>query len=139
MSAPNTDLEKQAKRHRGPLRGMFAVVLFALVLLALLAFWAFGRGGDPEGAEVQIEATTGDVVVTDDASDGITANDVAEEEADSAAATEPAGDPNAVEVPSITVTSPQTGQTDDINPLTGGTDAAEPIDPIGEEEPLEGQ
>ena len=45
MSAPDGDLERQTKNHRGPLRGMFAVVLFALVMLAILAFWAFGRGG----------------------------------------------------------------------------------------------
>ena len=55
MSAPDRDLERQARRHRGPLRGMSAVVLFALTLLAFLGFWAF-RSGGPEGAVVSPDA-----------------------------------------------------------------------------------
>jgi hypothetical protein len=37
---------------------MFAAVLFALVLLAILAFWAFGRGGNPD-TDVQVESGLG--------------------------------------------------------------------------------
>lgn len=54
MSAPNTNLDKQSRRHRGPLRGMFAVVLFALVLLLLLGFWAFRSGPVEDGDEAQV-------------------------------------------------------------------------------------
>lgn len=128
MSAPHTDLEKQERQHRGPLRGMFAVVLFALVMLVILGFWAFNRGGTPEGAATQTEVTTGETEATG-AGDAITANDSAEEEADAAAANQEA-DPSAVTVPSQTVQSPQYGQPDDINPVTGGSAAAEPANPV---------
>jgi hypothetical protein len=77
MSAPDGDLERQARHHRGPLRGMFAVVLFALVLLAILGFWAFGRGGDPEGADSQVQSGLG----TEAEADPVSANDFAAEEA----------------------------------------------------------
>jgi len=130
MSAPNTNLDKQENQHRGPLRGMFAVVLFALVLLAILGFWAFGRGGSPEGAATQTEVITGE---TESAggSDGVSANDSASEEADGAAANQ-AADPAAVTVPSQTVQSPQMGQPDDVNPVTGPSAAAEPTNPVEE-------
>ena len=49
MSAPDTNTRKESERHRGPLTGMFAMVLFALVLLGLLTFWVSGRGNNPEG------------------------------------------------------------------------------------------
>ncbi len=58
MSAPDTNTRKESERHRGPLTGMFAVVLFALVLLAILTFWVSGRGGDPEGAASSGDSTT---------------------------------------------------------------------------------
>ena len=64
MSAPDTNTSKQAQKHRGPLNGMFAVVLFALVLLALLAFWISGRGNDPEGA-ARIDGATGESTTED--------------------------------------------------------------------------
>jgi hypothetical protein len=128
MSAPQTDIEKQAQRHRGPLRGMFAVVLFALLLLGFLAFWAFGRGGTPEGAATQVEGSTGETEAVGDG-DAVSANDSAAEEADAATAS-PEADPAAVTVPSETVQAPQSGQSDDINPDTGGSDAAEPLNPV---------
>lgn len=59
MSAPKTDLDKQQKRHRGPLRGMAFIVIFALVLLAALMTWISSDGGTPEGADVQIDGRTG--------------------------------------------------------------------------------
>ena len=63
MSAPDTDTEKQAKAHRGPLRlGIMLPVLFALVLLLVLFVTVFLRGDNPEGADQQIDARTGDVV-----------------------------------------------------------------------------
>jgi hypothetical protein len=54
MSAPDRDLDRQARRHRGPLLGMFAVVLFALVLLVALGFWAF-RSGRPDASAVRVD------------------------------------------------------------------------------------
>lgn len=71
MSAPDTNTQKQADKHRGPLTGMFAVVLFALVLLGITIFWIAGRGGTPEGSRVSGatgESTTEDTTaVADDA------------------------------------------------------------------------
>ena len=55
MSAPHTNVEKEAKRHRPPLLGMAGVVIFALVLLALLMVWVFATGDEPEGADRQLE------------------------------------------------------------------------------------
>ena len=63
MSAPDTDTEKQEKAHRAPLRlGIMLPVLFALTLLAVLFVAMFLGGDDPEGAETQVDARTGDVV-----------------------------------------------------------------------------
>jgi hypothetical protein len=127
MSAPDGDLERQAKHHRGPLRGMFAVVLFALVLLAILGFWAFGRGGDPQGAATQVQEGTGEVE-SGEANDAITANDMADEE--QGAGTGGAADPSAVTVAPETVTAPQvgTGSPPDTDP--GESQSAEPLDPV---------
>ncbi len=136
MSANRTDLDEETKRHRGPLRGMFAVVLFALVMLAILGFWAFNRGGTPEGAATQTEVTTGETESAG-STDAVSANDRADEESDAATANE-AADPSAVTVPSQTVQSPQYGQPDDVNPDTGPSAAATPTNPV-EETPTQDQ
>lgn len=60
MSAPDTNTRKESERHRGPLTGMFAMVLFALVMLAILAFWVAGRGNNPEGGAGIDDRTGGD-------------------------------------------------------------------------------
>jgi hypothetical protein len=130
MSAPNTNLDKQARQHRGPLRGMFAAVLFALVLLGLLAFWVFGQGGTPEGAATQTEVTTGETEPAG-GTDPVTANDSAAEES-GAAATSQEADPSAVTVPSQTVQAPESGQPDDVNPGTGDSAASAPAEPAEE-------
>lgn len=59
MSAPKTDIEKQETQHRGPLRGMAVVVVFALVLLVGLMFFLSANGNEPEGADVQVDGRTG--------------------------------------------------------------------------------
>ena len=123
MSAPQTNIDKQARRHRGPLTGMFAVVLFALILLGALALWAF-RGGAPEGAATQVQSGLG-TVETDESA--VSANSSAEEERGAGSGGEP--DPTAVTVPAETVTTPQTGiaATADTDP--GESMNAEPLDP----------
>lgn len=128
MSAPDGDLERQAKHHRGPLRGMFAVVLFAVVLLAILLFWAFGRGGDPEGAQTQVRTGIGEVEGA--SGDAVSANDNAAEEAQSGPVEE---DPSAVTVPAETVTAPETGAGNPPDTDPGESQAAEPLDPVGDE------
>lgn len=61
MSAPDTNVEKQEKRHKVPLVGMVGGVVFALLLLAGLFFFVIGSGDEPEGADVQIDGRTGEV------------------------------------------------------------------------------
>ncbi len=135
MSAPDGDLERQTKHHRGPLRGMFAMVLWSLVLLAFLAFWAFGRGGDPQGAETQIQEGTGEAE-GGQANDAITANDYSDEEQAAGTANEGQADPGAVTVPSVQVEAPQVGQpsTAEQNPDVGRSDTAQPLDPVTEDQ-----
>ncbi|WP_216823239.1 hypothetical protein [Limimaricola cinnabarinus] len=65
MSAPHTDVEKQEKRHKGPLTGMAIVAVFGVLLILLLVFMGFGMGNEPE-AESTIEAVGSDEVVTED-------------------------------------------------------------------------
>lgn len=84
MSAPKTDLEKQEKRHRGPLTGIVGVVVFALVLLLLFVGYVVWQGDSPEGAEQQIDGRTGEI--SDGAGAGGTEPDVAPD----TMATEPA-------------------------------------------------
>ncbi|WP_210527397.1 hypothetical protein [Rubellimicrobium arenae] len=129
MSAPDGDLEKQARHHRGPLQGMFAVVLFALILLALLAFWAFGRGGDPEGPEAQVNDTTGTVAPAGADTAGPSANDFANDDANAGTATTQP-DPSAVTVAPETVTSPDTGAGNPADTDPGESQAAEPTNPV---------
>ena len=62
MSAPKTDLDKQKKRHRGAMTGIITVVVFALILLAILMVFISANGNDPEGADTQIDARTGEEV-----------------------------------------------------------------------------
>lgn len=45
MSAPQTDLEKQKRRHWAPLLGMAAVTVFAL---AVIAYWLFEEADGTE-------------------------------------------------------------------------------------------
>lgn len=62
MSAPDTNIEKQAKRHKGPLVGIIAGLIFAGVLLFALITWMSANGNTPEGAETQVDGRTGEVV-----------------------------------------------------------------------------
>ncbi len=86
MSAPKTDLEKQEKRHKGPLTGIVGVVVFALVLLLLFVGYVVWQGDSPEGAEQQIDGRTGEV--SDDAGDAATEPEAATD----SIATEPSPD-----------------------------------------------
>lgn len=65
MSAPDTTLAKQKRRHWGPLLGM----ALAIIVIALLLVWVLG-GDNPEG-------TTTDVAPDDSA--GASATDPAQE------------------------------------------------------------
>ena len=60
MSSPNTNIETQKRRHSGPLKGIAGVLILAGVLLAVLIGWTVYQGGEPQGAEVQIDGRTGE-------------------------------------------------------------------------------
>lgn len=74
MSAPDTDLEKQQKRHRGPIWG----ITLGLVFVAILALGAFvwpgvplDRQAAPDGAPTEVtedgNATASPAIVDSDA------------------------------------------------------------------------
>lgn len=71
MSAPKTDLDKQAKRHRGPIYGI-TIGLIAVALLALAAFLWPGVPLDEQAAPdgEPTETTTGDPVTAPDLENG---------------------------------------------------------------------
>lgn len=69
MSAPKTNLEKQKKRHWGPLTGIVAVLLVVGVLfLAFLYYTMDADPADPPGAETEVapEAPMIDPETSDD-------------------------------------------------------------------------
>ena len=60
MSAPDTNTEKQKKAHKGPLGlGIAFPLLWGVGLLVIFAVVMFLRGGDPEGADEQVEVGAG--------------------------------------------------------------------------------
>jgi len=65
MSAPENDLEKQAKSHRPALGGISIALVIGLVALIAIIVTAFFRGTPPEGAETQINGATGAVIETE--------------------------------------------------------------------------
>ena len=47
MSSSDTDLERQKKRHKGPLAGIAVAVIFACVLLGGFLLWTSYQAGHP--------------------------------------------------------------------------------------------
>ncbi|MEJ6402595.1 hypothetical protein [Yoonia sp. 2307UL14-13] len=66
MSAPDTNVEKQTRRHRPSLLGISVAVGFALILLCGLIIFVVERGQEPAGADDQIDGRTGAVVESTD-------------------------------------------------------------------------
>ena len=89
MSAPNTDLEKQERRHRGPLRGMAGVLIFAAILLVVFIAYMFASNDGVEGADEVIDGRTGEV---EDAAPGLLDSDALADDADDAAADDASDD-----------------------------------------------
>ncbi len=59
MSAPNTNIETQQRRHRPVLGGIGFALVFAAVLLLGYFAWLFIQTDGPEGAATQIEPVIG--------------------------------------------------------------------------------
>lgn len=62
MSAPHTNLQKQRRRHIGPLIGMTVVVVFALALLFWLLMRTADQGTPTETNAPQIDGRTGEAI-----------------------------------------------------------------------------
>ncbi|PUB14927.1 hypothetical protein [Yoonia sediminilitoris] len=57
MSAPQTNVEKQAKRHRFPLLGMGGVVILAGLLFIALLTWTAYNADDAQAPAPATQAT----------------------------------------------------------------------------------
>ena len=125
MSAPNTNPDKQASQHRGPLTGMAMAVLFAAVLLVGFILYVTMRGGSPEGAAAQVDGRTGatEETATGAGGDGVSANDDASDDEPAAQA-----DDAAVTVAPETVTAPDSGAGNPADTDPGESQAAEPLE-----------
>ncbi|KAF0674979.1 hypothetical protein [Profundibacterium mesophilum] len=67
MSAPNTNIEKQEKEHKGPLGGMALVIGFVVLLIIAFSIWLFAGGNEPgndatAAQEEQLDSTAGAAV-----------------------------------------------------------------------------
>lgn len=62
MSAPQTNIEKQQRRHRGPLLGMIAVVLAVGLGYLFMVTDEVADSNPPEGSQTQIDGRTGEEV-----------------------------------------------------------------------------
>ena len=65
MSQPEDDLQSQKRRHKGPLIGMAAVLIFAAGLFVWWLTYEVAESDPPEGSDVQIDGRTGEPVVED--------------------------------------------------------------------------
>lgn len=72
MSAPDTDVEKQAKRHAGPIIGIAAGLTFAAILLVAYLFYVSSPADDTPD-----NTPTGEAAVTD-GNETITPDDAAD-------------------------------------------------------------
>ncbi|MGJ8625508.1 MAG: hypothetical protein ACSHXB_01000 [Sulfitobacter sp.] len=61
MSAPDTNVEKQERRHKVPLLGMKGVVILAVVLIAGLILYTAAQSDDGEVEAVSDSVPTVDV------------------------------------------------------------------------------
>lgn len=64
MSPPDTNLDKQTRRHRGPLIGMLLAVLFVTGALVYYFVYLAAEGDTPGSAEEQVDGRTGEIEET---------------------------------------------------------------------------
>lgn len=63
MSAPDTNTEKQEKKHKGQLGGIAFSVFWGVLLLIGLIVFVILSGDEPVGADERVDGRTGEVVV----------------------------------------------------------------------------
>ncbi|ALG89857.1 MULTISPECIES: hypothetical protein [Actibacterium] len=66
MSAPQTDVETQKKRHRIALWGSVLTALFGFVLIMWWVIEEAASVDSPEGADVRIDGRTGEEIQADE-------------------------------------------------------------------------
>ncbi|SHI61267.1 hypothetical protein [Wenxinia saemankumensis] len=59
MSAPHTNVEKQAKRHRPALWGIAFAAVFGVAMIMFLLFWSVDEGETPSNDTPQTELGVG--------------------------------------------------------------------------------
>lgn len=62
MSPSEKDLDRQVKRHKGPLLGFVAILVFVAIILVWWIGREFGGADNPRGADRQIDSRTGETV-----------------------------------------------------------------------------
>jgi hypothetical protein len=60
MSAPHTDPEKQARRHKAPLWGMALAVVFGVAIITWFGVQVAQRGNTPDEPAAHIDGRTGE-------------------------------------------------------------------------------
>lgn len=64
MSAPDTNIDKQASRHRAPIWGILAALAVGAVMGVAITLTATS-GDNPEGADIQVDSRTGEPIAAD--------------------------------------------------------------------------
>lgn len=60
MSQPEGNMNRQLRRHKGPLLGMLAVVIFAAIALIWWLGYEIDQADAPHGATIEIDGRTGE-------------------------------------------------------------------------------
>ncbi|WP_370400455.1 hypothetical protein [Sulfitobacter sp. JB4-11] len=58
MSAPDTNIDKQTRRHKAPLLGIGIVAIFAGALFLALTGWTLTGGEEDEGVDAVVPVAT---------------------------------------------------------------------------------
>ncbi|MFU1477153.1 hypothetical protein ACM25N_05390 [Roseovarius sp. C7] len=57
MSAPQTNIHEQERRHKGPLSGMALALGFGVLMIAILGIWLVANGNQPRDASGEAAPT----------------------------------------------------------------------------------
>jgi cytoskeletal protein RodZ len=96
MSAPDTNLDKQSKRHKGPLLGFAAALLWAAILLVGFLIWTADKSDEPSALDDAAMGTVGNAEAPEGEAFAVSEDDnlitIDEEAVTSAAGVQPVED-----------------------------------------------